>query len=153
MLLNCFFNSLLDAAEHNSSDEDSGSDEEEDKKDNEEDEEDRRSRQGSPQLTFFTKTQTCFTLWKNVLIVPENHNPQQEIENYTKSLKKYSDSTMWTFLFLCGGYFAGAVFSGNKLMKHKTFRRYTTRKKQGGSQSSKDSKGSAAQSSNSPTNC
>lgn len=37
-----------------------------------------------------------------------------------------------------GGHFAGAIFNQNECIKHKSFHRYTVRKKQGGSQSSKD---------------
>ena len=45
-------------------------------------------------------------------------------------------------VFLCrSGYFAGAVFDGRTLVAHKTFRRYTCRRKQGKSQSNYDAKG------------
>lgn len=44
----------------------------------------------------------------------------------------------WT-IFLCqGGYFAGAVFRGDEVLKHKRIARYTVRRKQGGAQASKD---------------
>eukprot|EP00929_Paragymnodinium_shiwhaense_P036478 TRINITY_DN19543_c0_g1_i1.p1 TRINITY_DN19543_c0_g1~~TRINITY_DN19543_c0_g1_i1.p1 ORF type:complete len:585 (-),score=131.82 TRINITY_DN19543_c0_g1_i1:106-1794(-) len=49
-------------------------------------------------------------------------------------------------LALNAGYFAGAVFSDGKVVVHKTFHRYTTRKKQGGSQSSFDAGGRKAKS-------
>lgn len=58
-----------------------------------------------------------------------------------------------------GGHFAGALFdgadaslghasrpAGEKILRHKTFRRYTVRKKQGGSQSTRDKQGHAPQS-------
>lgn len=47
----------------------------------------------------------------------------------------------WAVFMLGGGHFAGAVFQGREPMVHKTFHCYTVRAKQGGSQSSKDSKG------------
>lgn len=50
-------------------------------------------------------------------------------------------ATKWG-IFLCrSGYFAGALFDGGTLVAHKTFRRYTCRKKQGKSQSNYDAKG------------
>lgn len=50
-------------------------------------------------------------------------------------------ATKWA-IFLCrSGYFAGALFDGRTLVAHKTFRRYTCRKKQGKSQSNYDAKG------------
>eukprot|EP01105_Mastigella_eilhardi_P022974 TRINITY_DN5740_c0_g1_i2.p1 TRINITY_DN5740_c0_g1~~TRINITY_DN5740_c0_g1_i2.p1 ORF type:complete len:296 (-),score=82.72 TRINITY_DN5740_c0_g1_i2:21-908(-) len=47
---------------------------------------------------------------------------------------------------LGGGHFAGAVYEGDRIMAHRGVHRYTVRKKQGGSQSSHDSKGGNAQS-------
>ena len=45
-------------------------------------------------------------------------------------------------VLLChGGYFAGGVFRNHKCVVHKTFRRYVTRKKQGGRQESHDKTG------------
>lgn len=42
-------------------------------------------------------------------------------------------------IFLCqGGFFAGAVFRHDTVLKHKRIARYTVRRKQGGSQASKD---------------
>lgn len=51
--------------------------------------------------------------------------------------------TFITNNFSSGGKFAGAIFQKDKCVKHKTFSRYTVRKKQGGSQSSRDNKGNA----------
>lgn len=44
---------------------------------------------------------------------------------------------------LAAGAFAGAVFEKDTCVMHKVIKKYTQRKKQGGSQSSKDSKGNA----------
>ncbi|KAI9500363.1 hypothetical protein BX070DRAFT_230658 [Coemansia spiralis] len=49
-------------------------------------------------------------------------------------------SSLWTILALNGGFFAGAVFDNRTgtMLAHKTFQRYTTRRKQGGLQSRQD---------------
>ncbi|KAJ1962940.1 hypothetical protein GGI12_002350 [Dipsacomyces acuminosporus] len=55
-------------------------------------------------------------------------------------------TSLWTILSMNGGYFAGAVFDNRtgKMVAHKTFQRYTTRRKQGGSQSKQDGSGGGA---------
>lgn len=45
-----------------------------------------------------------------------------------------------------GGHFAGACLRGNQILESKTFHRYTTRRKQGGSQAASDASGRKAQS-------
>ena len=50
-------------------------------------------------------------------------------------------SFLWVVLSVQAGRFAGGVFQRGVLIDHKTFSRYTTRKKQGGSQSNADSGG------------
>ncbi|KAJ1720057.1 hypothetical protein LPJ53_005272, partial [Coemansia erecta] len=58
-------------------------------------------------------------------------------------------SSVWILLALAGGFFAGAVFDNRsgQLLAHKTIQRYTTRRKQGGSQAKQDNAmGRAAQS-------
>jgi len=44
-----------------------------------------------------------------------------------------------------GGYFAGGIFDGLTLVKHKTLRRYTVRRQQGGTQSTKDNQSGTSQ--------
>lgn len=44
----------------------------------------------------------------------------------------------WIILLCQGGFFAGAVFRGDQVLKHKRIAKYTVRRKQGGSQMSKD---------------
>ncbi|KAI8901139.1 hypothetical protein BC833DRAFT_579122 [Globomyces pollinis-pini] len=59
---------------------------------------------------------------------------------------KSSDIKTWTLFMLASGHFSGAVINCNtgKAIVHKTFHRYTTRRKQGGAQSGNDSsKGNA----------
>ncbi|KAI9490359.1 hypothetical protein BDB00DRAFT_838148 [Zychaea mexicana] len=67
---------------------------------------------------------------------------------------------LWTIIMIGGGHFAGAVVDVNKsirgphkldphevkMVAHKTFHRYTTRRKQGGAQSANDSSKGAANS-------
>lgn len=71
-----------------------------------------------------------------------NSTPQQLI-NLLPTLK---EKTKWSIFLCSGGHFAGGVFEAKKCIKHKTFHRYTTRKKQGGSQSTRDAKGNAPKS-------
>ncbi|KAI8362801.1 hypothetical protein BD560DRAFT_484020 [Blakeslea trispora] len=72
-----------------------------------------------------------------------------------RSIRELKTPKYWTVLMLGGGHFAGAVVHlGNSqlhlrqinMVAHRTIHRYTTRRKQGGSQSTNDQKGSAAQS-------
>ncbi|KAJ1934416.1 hypothetical protein FBU59_005704, partial [Linderina macrospora] len=51
-----------------------------------------------------------------------------------------NQTSLWAVLSVNGGYFAGAIFDNRtgKIIEHKTFQRYTTRRKQGGSQSRQD---------------
>eukprot|EP00834_Sanchytrium_tribonematis_P002834 NODE_96_length_20709_cov_1.429161.p3 type:complete len:411 gc:universal NODE_96_length_20709_cov_1.429161:17702-16470(-) len=68
------------------------------------------------------------------------------VETLNSQLKRFSNQK-WGFLLLSGGDFAGAIFDLNsgKVLCHKSIHRYTTRRKQGGGQSSHDqSKGKAS---------
>ncbi|KAI7897884.1 uncharacterized protein BX663DRAFT_462811 [Cokeromyces recurvatus] len=58
---------------------------------------------------------------------------------------------IWTIIMVGGGHFAGAVIDANSadkvhMLAHRTFHRYTTRRKQGGSQSANDNAKGAANS-------
>ncbi|KAI9307214.1 hypothetical protein BJ944DRAFT_176933, partial [Cunninghamella echinulata] len=77
-----------------------------------------------------------------------NNEAVQKLQN-----SNISGPRLWTILMMGGGHFAGAVIDVNKsqgvleqqlnkqvhILTHKTFHRYTTRRKQGGSQSANDS--------------
>ncbi|CAO3607351.1 unnamed protein product [Cunninghamella echinulata] len=77
-----------------------------------------------------------------------NNEAVQQLQN-----SNASGPRLWTILMMGGGHFAGAVIDVNKsqgileqqlnkqvhIITHKTFHRYTTRRKQGGSQSANDS--------------
>ncbi|KAJ2335338.1 hypothetical protein GGI00_001413, partial [Coemansia sp. RSA 2681] len=57
------------------------------------------------------------------------------------SSKGHSKQRLWAFVAMDGGYFAGAIIDTQTgdFVAHKTFVRYTTRRKQGGTQSRQDS--------------
>lgn len=54
--------------------------------------------------------------------------------------KQQTSDSMWTLLAVQGGYFAGCVFDNHtgRILAHRRLARYTTRRKQGGSQSKMD---------------
>ena len=56
-------------------------------------------------------------------------------------IEKLADIKNIVIILCHGGYFSGAVFEGKKVIIHKTFHHYVTRKKQGGRQSSRDKTG------------
>lgn len=57
-------------------------------------------------------------------------------------LKLLTVNSQWSLLMLGGGHFAGAVFKGKEPFLHKTFHCYTVRAGQGGSQGTRDNRGS-----------
>ncbi|KAJ2725649.1 hypothetical protein GGI07_001149 [Coemansia sp. Benny D115] len=65
--------------------------------------------------------------------------PQLEAKNAVPAVSE--NSSVWVILATNGGFFAGAVFDNRSgsIVAHKTFQRYTTRRKQGGSQARNDS--------------
>ncbi|KAI9016929.1 hypothetical protein BC832DRAFT_588221 [Gaertneriomyces semiglobifer] len=68
------------------------------------------------------------------------------VDNVRKHQVAGKRETYWTLLMLGAGHFAGTVIDcrTGKALVHKTFHRYTTRRKQGGAQSANDqSKGAA----------
>eukprot|EP01117_Protostelium_nocturnum_P010589 TRINITY_DN3806_c0_g1_i3.p1 TRINITY_DN3806_c0_g1~~TRINITY_DN3806_c0_g1_i3.p1 ORF type:complete len:664 (+),score=278.14 TRINITY_DN3806_c0_g1_i3:127-2118(+) len=96
----------------------------------------------SPKIVFSSSDGRKLAVWKRVLIETGQDPASNEHIDYVSLLKKIPQKKKWTFLMSSGGHFAGGIFEGNKLVKHKTFHRYTTRKKQGGSQSAKDNQSS-----------
>ncbi|EAL72626.1 hypothetical protein DDB_G0270552 [Dictyostelium discoideum AX4] len=84
------------------------------------------------------------TMFKQLSLLPEGSDQQKQLlSTIIGNFKQYvlSKDLKWVVLLCSGGRFAGAVYSGGKCIDHKTFHRYTMRKKQGGSQSKKDSEG------------
>lgn len=99
-------------------------------------------RVGSPRFTI-TYAPKSLTLYKTLLVDKKNplydqSSLQLDLTVY-KPLKQLSNSNILIALN-GGGYFAAAMFSVPKktLSWSKTFKRYTSRRKQGGTQSSKD---------------
>lgn len=87
-------------------------------------------------------------------IVSDREKHQRTVINAKEALhrlqKLQNDNSFWMILIFSAGDFAAAIFdnrcspggqSGGKPILHKTFHRYTVRKKQGGSQSTRDSAG------------
>ncbi|KAJ1795853.1 hypothetical protein LPJ56_007281, partial [Coemansia sp. RSA 2599] len=65
---------------------------------------------------------------------------QSQLELKGKEPRISDSSSVWVILATNGGFFAGAVFDNRtgQVVAHKTFQRYTTRRKQGGSQARQD---------------
>eukprot|EP01113_Clastostelium_recurvatum_P013158 TRINITY_DN16919_c0_g1_i1.p1 TRINITY_DN16919_c0_g1~~TRINITY_DN16919_c0_g1_i1.p1 ORF type:complete len:715 (-),score=163.90 TRINITY_DN16919_c0_g1_i1:11-2134(-) len=96
----------------------------------------------SPKISFITPDGAPFSIWR-VIINDKLMLPTDSFASYCQqSLRRLSSpkQSQWTILVCSGGRFAGAVFQGPLCVAHKTFHRYTTRRKQGGSQSAADNK-------------
>ncbi|KAH7476844.1 Protein vms-1 [Phytophthora ramorum] len=87
----------------------------------------------------FSDGKSVFKVFKNILpdAEEESFNPYTSLEQICASKFR------WAVLLLRSGRFAGAVFEKDKALCHKTFQRYTTRRKQGGAQSASDASGKA----------
>merc|ERR1719384_2193877 len=70
-----------------------------------------------------------FSLRTRRMIWPRNLQCMNEEFEY--KLTDISSKWMWAVLIVHGGKFAGAIYHGNKMILHKTLRRYVVRKKQG----------------------
>jgi hypothetical protein len=70
-------------------------------------------------------------LWRALLSVDKDFSPR---------------STKWIVALFSTGHFAAGVFAQGKLVAHRTFHRYTSRRKQGGAQSAHDNKSGKARS-------
>ena len=78
------------------------------------------------------------SLW--TCILDDNKNSNVKFNKKTNVMK-------WIILlYSSNGHFAGAVYENGKLIAHKTFHRYTSRRKQGGSQLAHDNKSGKANS-------
>jgi hypothetical protein len=68
-------------------------------------------------------------------------------ESGTISFNPHTNTVTWLLLlYSSSGHFAGAVYQNGRCIAHKTFHRYTSRRKQGGSQSAHDNKSGKANS-------
>uniref|UniRef100_K3WKI9 VLRF1 domain-containing protein n=1 Tax=Globisporangium ultimum (strain ATCC 200006 / CBS 805.95 / DAOM BR144) TaxID=431595 RepID=K3WKI9_GLOUD len=90
----------------------------------------------------FSDGKSVFKVYKNILPYAdtEKFNPYTSLDEIRNSKFK------WAVFLLRSGRFAGAIFDGEKALCHKTFQRYTVRRKQGGSQSASDNAGGKAKS-------
>ncbi|KAF1783553.1 Ankyrin repeat-containing domain [Phytophthora cactorum] len=93
----------------------------------------------SEPVVEFSDGTSVFKVFKNILpdVDEETFNP------YTALDKICASKLRWAVFLLRSGRFAGAVFDKDKALCHKTFQRYTTRRKQGGAQSASDANGKA----------
>lgn len=64
-----------------------------------------------------------------------------ESGSYVDAALQLVKNDKWAVIMLGGGHFAAGIFKGQEALVHKTFHCYTVRAKQGGSQSTRDSKG------------
>lgn len=83
-----------------------------------------------------------FSVFKSVLVHPEeisSLSQQDKMLCYAEKFRDLRKQPSWCVLMISGGRFAGALFNQSECTDHKSFSRYTTRRKQGGSQSTKDS--------------
>eukprot|EP01083_Nonionella_stella_P278714 947890_1 len=70
-----------------------------------------------------------FSLRTRRIIWPRNLQYRKDEFEYT--LTDICSKWIWGIIIIHGGKFAGAIYHGNKMILHKTLRRYVTRKKQG----------------------
>ena len=92
-------------------------------------------------LVFSPQVGKNARIWKNVLISPSSltSSPSHDFHTYVEALRFFPFDQPWAVLLCSGGSFAGGLFeSDGKCIAHKAVHRYTVRKKQGGSQASKD---------------
>ncbi|TFK74918.1 hypothetical protein BDN72DRAFT_758896 [Pluteus cervinus] len=112
---------------------------------------------------FHCPPSTQYGIYKAVL--PSGTDSSDYISELRELQKRETHGRLWAIFMVAGGHFAGAVVRVSKpsveeeevkskkpkkpkpeveILKHKTFHRYTTRRKQGGSQSTNDNaKGNA----------
>ncbi|OWZ24388.1 hypothetical protein PHMEG_000567 [Phytophthora megakarya] len=93
----------------------------------------------SEPVVEFSDGKSVFKVFKNIL--PEAD--EESFNPYTSLERICASKFRWAVFLLRSGRFAGAVFEKDKALCHKTFQRYTTRRKQGGAQSASDAGGKA----------
>ncbi|KAF8199127.1 hypothetical protein BJ912DRAFT_950998 [Pholiota molesta] len=103
-------------------------------------------------LTWFhSPPSTQLGIYRSIL--PLRTTPDAYLQELRKLQEPVDEGRTWALFMIAGGHFAGAVVRKQKKPKpetevvlHKTFHRYTTRRKQGGSQSANDNAKGAAKS-------
>ncbi|XP_060522965.1 tRNA endonuclease ANKZF1-like [Cylas formicarius] len=89
-------------------------------------------------LFLQNKDDRVFSLYRCLLC--DKKEDLASVNFFERFREKCIGNKQWTILMLGGGHFAGAVFTENEPILHKTFHCYTVRSGQGGSQSSRDAK-------------
>lgn len=107
-------------------------------------------RQGHPTVCFSNKKQnknwavelnvSLFAKTRKELLYSESDVNIIKPSLYSLMSKADSQST-WCIILMRSGRFAAGIYQGDTLVKHKVFKRYTTRRGQGGSQASMDASG------------
>lgn len=96
----------------------------------------------SEPVVEFSDGKSVFKVFKTIL----SHSTADDFDPYASLDKARTSSFKWAVFLLRSGRFAGAVFDKDTAVCHKTFQRYTVRRKQGGSQSASDNAGGKAKS-------
>ena len=95
-----------------------------------------------PQVDFCaTGSDEHLLVYKAVLASPAEQRAGIDAAGWTVRLRALLNEPQpwrWAVLMSGGGHFAAAVFENRRIVVSKTFHRYTTRRKQGGSQSAND---------------
>eukprot|EP01130_Rhizamoeba_saxonica_P010481 TRINITY_DN4292_c0_g1_i1.p1 TRINITY_DN4292_c0_g1~~TRINITY_DN4292_c0_g1_i1.p1 ORF type:complete len:612 (-),score=161.83 TRINITY_DN4292_c0_g1_i1:158-1993(-) len=97
---------------------------------------------GSSKIDFYTTNHKKISVWKNMLASPADLKSFRA-RQYVESLQNLANFNKIAIFMSMGGRFAAGIFQRERCLKHKTFVRYTVRKKQGGSQSARDGKGAS----------
>ena len=89
-----------------------------------------------------------FSLWSALLSTDARRESNRGLLQLLSSFQcSPYQNNIWAIFMIRSGQFAAAIFDGkSQVLVHKTFKRYTTRRKAGGSQSAHDSKGKSAKS-------
>lgn len=105
----------------------------------EDDEEEEKMATTTEPVVEFSDGTSVYKVFKNILPGAED----EMFDPYSSLDKLCASKFRWAIFLLRSGRFAGAVFDNDKALCHKTFQRYTTRRKQGGAQSASDANGKA----------
>jgi hypothetical protein len=106
-------------------------------------------RLGHPTLCFTEKrnrswavelSTSLFAKSRKELIYAESEGNVLKPSLYSLTSNAHSNA-VWCIILMRSGRFAAGIYQGDTLVKHKVIKRYTTRKGQGGSQSSMDATG------------
>jgi len=101
-----------------------------------------------PKVAFLTPSESIY-VWKSVLVGKAELSEwpsAEKHERFVAALRALPSQRRWAIFLSHGGRFSAGIFHGPNAVVHKTFARYTVRKKQGGSQSSRDNQGHAPKS-------